>query len=106
MDELEELKQKRMSELQQQTDDSAQQEAEMQQQIQELENVVKQRFTKEALERYGNLKTAHAEKALQVLVVIGQMLQAGQLTIIDDDTLKDVLRKLAPPKKDFRITRK
>ena len=107
MDELEKIKQKRLEELQKQQEQSinsqVQEQAQMQQQIQQLESIVKQVFTKSALERYGNLKTAHPEKAVQLLVILGQAVQSGQISTIDDDKLKELLKKLTPPKKEFKI---
>ena len=90
-----------MSQMQQQ----AQEEQQMQQQIAQLEAIVKQAFTKEALERYGNLRTAYPDRAVQLLVILAQAIQSGQITKIDDSALKSILKKLTPEKKDFRIKR-
>ncbi|MBW2980598.1 hypothetical protein KY360_04230 [Candidatus Woesearchaeota archaeon] len=111
MDELEELKKKRLQELQQKQQESlqqqAQEEAQLQQQIEQLEAAVKQYFTKEALQRYGNLKAAHPEKAIQVLVGLGQLVQSGKITQkITDDQLKALLKQIEPKKKEFTIKRK
>lgn len=83
----------------------ASEEEQLKQQVAQLEVMVKQAFTKEALERYGNIKTAYPETAVQLLVVLAQALQAGQLTTIDDNTLKEVLKKITPEKKDIKIKR-
>lgn len=96
MDELEQIKQKKLQELQQQ------EQAELQQQVEQLEAMVKQRMTKEALQRYGNIKTAHPGKAMQILVLFGQMIQSNQIQAIDDETLKNTLIQLNQ-KKDFKI---
>ena len=77
----------------------------MKQQIQQLEAIVKQTFTKEALERYGNLRAAYPEKAVQLLVILTQAIQQGQLQKVDDSTLKEILKKLTPEKKDIKIKR-
>jgi programmed cell death protein 5 len=108
MDELEELKKKKLQELQQKQQESmhqqVQQEAQLQQQIQQLEQAVKQFFTKEALERYGNLKAAHPEKAVKLLVVLAQLSQSGKITNqVTDDQLKALLKQMDPKKKDFNI---
>ena len=103
MDELEELKKKKLEELKNQQLNQSQEEAQLQQQVEQLEAVVKQAFTKEALERYGNLKAAHPEKAVQLLVILGQAIQQGQITKIDDEKLKEILLKLTPKKRDFKI---
>jgi len=109
MDELEELKKRRLRELQQKQQEELQQqaleEAQLQQQIEQLESIVKQVFTKDALQRYGNLKSAHPEKAIQLLVLLGQAIQQGQIKSINDAQLKELLKRLSP-KKEIRIQRK
>ena len=67
--------------------------------------MVKQAFTKEALERYSNLKTAFPDRVVQLLVILAQAIQSGQITKIDDNTLKELLKKLTPEKKEFKIKR-
>ena len=110
MDELEEIKKRKLEELQKQQGVDLQQQvdeqAQLQQQIEQLEAVVKQLFTKEALIRYGNVKAAHPEKAVQLLVVIGQLMQQGKVQKIDDAQLKEILKQLTPQKKEFKINRK
>lgn len=110
MDELEALKRKKLEELKNQQVNALQQQAEEQtqfeQQIEQLEVVVKRVFTKDALSRYGNIKVAHPEKAVQVLVVLGQLIQQGKVNQINDTQLKEILKKLTPEKTDFKIKRK
>ncbi len=77
----------------------------LQQQIQQLEIIVKQKLTKKALERFGNVKAAHPEKAIQLLAVLGQAIQSGQINEIDDEQLKEILIKITPEKKEFNIKR-
>ncbi len=109
MDELEKIRKKKLEQLQRAQQENLnqqmQQESQMQQQIEQLEMIVKQALTREALQRYGNLKVAHPEKAMQVLVILGQALQQGQISKVDDKMLKEVLIKLTPEKKDFKIKR-
>ena len=110
-DELEELKKKKLMELQKQQQSAMQQqmqeEAQLQEQLQQLEAVVKQYLTKEALIRYGNIKAAHPEKQVQLLAVLGQLIQAGQIKEkLTDEQLKEILKKLTPEKKEFKIKRK
>ena len=99
---LEELMQLQQGKSQQQADEQAQ----IQQQIEQMETIVRQFMTKEALARYGNLKTAHQEKALQLLLILFQAIQKGQVqSKIDDSTLKKVLEQLTPKKKEIKIKR-
>ena len=99
---LEELMRSQQGRLQQQAEEQAQ----MQQQIEQMEDIVKQFFTKDALARYGNLKTAHQEKALQLLMILFQAIQKGQIQgQIDDPALKKILNQLTPKKRDIKINR-
>ncbi|MCH7552116.1 hypothetical protein IIB49_01885 [Patescibacteria group bacterium] len=103
MDNLEDIRKKKLEELQ--SAQQAPEEEQLLEQLQKLEGVVKQSLTKEALERYGNLKIAYPEKTTQLLVILANVLQSGQLEKIDDNTLKDLLKKLSPEKKDIKIKR-
>ena len=109
MNELEEIKKRKLEELKktqlEQFQQQSQEEEEMKQQIEQLEAVVKQALTKEALERYGNLKAAFPDRAVQLLVILVQALQSGQIKNIDDNTLKDILKKITPKKRDIKINR-
>lgn len=109
MDELEEIKKRKLEELKkvqlEQVQQQANEEEQLKQQIEQLEAVVKQALTKEALQRYSNLKTAFPDRAVQLLVILAQALQSGQITNIDDTTLKEILKKLSPEKKDIKIKR-
>jgi len=111
MDELDEIKKRKLMELQNQQEESLQNQAQEQQQLQaqieQLETLVKQFLSKEALQRYGNLKAAHQEKAVQLLVILGQAIQQGQIKEkITDEKLKEILKQLQPEKKEFNIKRK
>lgn len=98
---MQELRRKQLEEMQQQ----AQEQEQLQQQIQQLEIIVKQALTREALERYSNLKTAFPDRAVQLLVILAQAIQSGQITKIDDNTLKEILKRLTPEKREFKIKR-
>ncbi|MBS3127579.1 hypothetical protein J4410_00355 [Candidatus Woesearchaeota archaeon] len=78
---------------------------EAQQQLAQLEQIIKSRFTKEALQRFGNIKAAYPEKASQVILILGQALQKEEFPVIDDQLLKQVLIRLQE-KKEMNITRK
>ncbi len=78
-------------------------EDEARKQIAQLEALVKQKLTREALMRLGNIKAAHHERFIQLLVVIGQLIQAGEVDTIDDSMLKDLLRRMAAGKRDIQI---
>lgn len=60
-------------------------------------------MTKEAIERYGNLKSAHPEKAIHAITVIIQLIQSNQLTQkLSDEDFRSILIQLEQ-KKDFKL---
>ena len=107
LDEIRKKKLEGLMRLQQENlQQQSQEQAQMQQQIEQMEEIVRQFLTKDALARYGNLKTAHQEKALHLLVVLIQAIQKGQIQgKIDDSTLKKVLEQLSPKKREIKIKR-
>ena len=105
-EDIEEIKRRKLEEIQNAYNEQVQQQAEIQQQVQALESFVKTRLTKKALERYGNLKTAHPEKALQLLAILAQAIQTQNIPQINDEQLKDLLKRMEPKKHDFKIKRK
>lgn len=74
-------------------------------QLHELEQLVKGRLTKEALIRFGNIRAANPKKAIECLVIMGQMLQKKGLEKINDEEFKQLLRQMEGPKREFRITK-
>ncbi len=107
MNEIEEIKRRKLEELRAKFQQQHQEDTEAQQQFAQVETAVKQLFTKEALARYGNIKTAHQEKALQLIVVLAQLLQSGRIKQkIDDSTLKSILSRLTGEKRETKIIRK
>ena len=108
MSTLEEIRRKRFEELMQAQSQNSQaqanEEAQLQRQIDAMEALVKQFLSREALLRYGNIKSAHSEKALQVLALLFQAIQKGQLkSKIDDTTFKKILEQLTPKKREIKI---
>lgn len=84
-----------------------QEQMKLQQQIGMLEGLAKQIMSKEAISRYGNLKAAHPELAIQVAAFIAQGVQAGKIQgQMSDEEFKDLLSNFQQPKKDFKLTRR
>lgn len=109
MSELDELRKKKLAMLQrqyqQQASDEAREEQQLAQQIEMLEGMVKQALTREAWSRYANIKTADPERAVQILAVLGQLIQTGKVRQIDDERFKLLLAKLTPQKRETKIRR-
>lgn len=103
MSELDEIRKRKLEELMRAQQNQHGEEQEFQQQVQQLEAIVKQRLTKEAVQRYGNIKAANPQKAVQLLAVLGQLIQGGRIDAIDDELLKKILMRMQEPKKDFNI---
>lgn len=101
---LDEIRKKKLEEMKNMQ--GVNEEQQLQQQIQEIESVVKTKLTKDALERYGNIRTAYPEKAVQLIVLLGELLQSGKVDIIDDNMLKEIIMRITPKKKEFRIRRR
>ncbi|MFH1590985.1 MAG: DNA-binding protein [archaeon] len=110
MDKIDEIRARKLQEIvEQQTQQNAAQaenDAQFAQEVANLEAQIKRMMTKDAVQRYGTLKTAHPEKAVKVLVIIGRMVEKGQLTVIDDEALKALLRQMEAPRRDISIRRK
>ena len=79
----------------------------LQEQLEQLELFAKQRMSPEAISRYGNLKAAHPEKAIQSIAIITQMVNEGKVQgMVSDEECKKLLQYMTPEKKEFKITRK
>ena len=102
MDELEQLRQRKLSEIQSQQVEAQKIDA----QITQAENLVRQIMTKEALSRWGNIKLAHPDVTTNALTIILQGISAGKLRRIDDSTLKEILKSISGHKHNINIKRK
>jgi len=106
-EEIERIKQEKLRKLYEQADQEQQtseEEQRLQQEIEMLEQTVKSRMTKEALQRYSNIRIAHPELALNLLLVLARAIQANQIGVIDDSQLKEILKQMqSVEKKDFNI---
>lgn len=114
MSELDEIRRKKMEELQkqqelanQQMQQQADQQAQQEQFDAQLNQAVKQIMTPEARSRLTNLKLTRPELVKQIEIQLIQSAQAGSLKgKVTDDQLKVLLSQLAGQKRDIRITRK
>ncbi|MBQ8018349.1 MAG: DNA-binding protein [Methanobrevibacter sp.] len=118
MSNLDEIRQKRMAELQAQqaaAQNQAQQQAMAQAQQQEAQaqfeaqkkQILGQIMTPEARQRLANLKLTKPELVNQIEIQLIQSAQAGSLRgKVTDDQLKVLLRQIAGQKREIKITRK
>jgi programmed cell death protein 5 len=108
--ELEDIKKRRLEELKQSYERQSQkdnlEEAEAEKQLGAIEESVKARFTKEALERFGTLKLAHPEKAMQLIMAIAHAINQGKLTgMLGEDQMKEALKQLSVLSRNNRETK-
>ena len=120
MSDLDEIRQKRMAELQAQQAAAAQQQMQQQQmaQMQQQEaakaqfeaqkkQILGQILTSEARNRLANLKLTKPELVNQIELQLIQSAQSGSLRgKVTDDQLKVLLRQIAGQKREIKITRK
>jgi len=109
-DELNELRRRRMAQLQQQAGDQQvmQEELERQQRMKsQIQMILMQVLEPDARERLNTIKLTKPEFAGAVEQQLIALAQSGRLQKkITDSQLKELLRQLAPAKRDYSITRK
>ncbi len=101
---LERLKEQKLRELQSQANTQESEGQQLKNQIAHLEHLIKKYLTRDALIRYGNIKTANPDKAVQVLSVLSQLIQyKKENEKITDDELKSILKRIQEQKRETKI---
>jgi len=114
MSDIDELRHKRMQELQQQaaTNENQQAQNQIQQQMQqEMEvkkkNIMMQILTSKARSRLVNIRLTKPELVDKIELQLIQLAQSGKMQDkITDEQLKSLLRELSGQKRDINIIRK
>ena len=75
---------------------------ELKQKLDKLEAISRSVMTREAFQRYSTLKLVHPEKAVRLLILIGQLVQTNRIMKIGDAELKLLLEKM-DAQKDAKI---
>jgi len=105
--ELEEIRRRRMLEIQQRLNQE-QQRAQAQQQIEiQKQAILRRILTPEARQRLNNLKMVKPEFANTLEIQLIQLAQSGRTqTPITDQQLKEILIRLQGQRRDIKITRR
>ena len=111
MDELEEIRRRKLMELQAQRQkelEELQRQQEMQKQIEiQKKAILRAILEPEAKERLSRLKLAHPDLAEAVENQLIMLAQSGRLNQrITDEMLVEILRRVAPKKRETKIIRK
>jgi len=106
-EEIEELRRRRMLELQQRIAQE-QQRAQVEQQIEiQKQAILRRILTPDARRRLNNLKMVKPEFTSQLEIQLIQLVQAGKVqTPITDPQLKEILVRLQAQRRDIKITRR
>jgi programmed cell death protein 5 len=107
-EELEELRRRKLQELtvqQEQVSEAKERQAALDSQRQAILRGI---LTPESRERLGRLKTAYPQVAASVESQLIMLAQSGRLgnQRIDDDTLRQILEKVVPQKREIKIERR
>jgi len=107
MDELEQIRQRKLMELQQQSQNqqAAEQQAQMQQALAQIDMIIKKLLTPDAQNRLANLTLVKPEMVQKLKIYLAQLYASGQVKRIDDNQLKQILVKLQGQKRETIIKR-
>ncbi len=108
--ELEELRRRKMAQLQQSQEAQLQQQAMMEERAKQMEAerqaIMRQLLTPEARERLAKVKMAYPDVAAAVEEQLLRLMQMGRIqNQIDDATLKAILRQISPQRREIKIER-
>ena len=105
--ELEAIRRRRMTELQQDAQIRVAQEQQAQQVAAQRQAVLRQILTPEARERLGRIELAYPELTESIESQLIALAQSGRVQrVIDDETLRQILTRLIPKKREIKIERR
>ena len=109
-DELDDIRKKKLLELQQKqmlSQEADEEEAQKREFEEQKKAVLRRILTTEARERLGRIKVARPEIVENIENQIIMLAQSGRLkSKINDEQLRELLSKLIPKKRDIKIKRK
>jgi programmed cell death protein 5 len=104
--ELDELRRRKMADLQRQQEVQAMAQEQQHHVDQQRQAIMRQILTPQARDRMANLRMAYPDIARLVEDQLIGLVQAGRIQQqVDDNTLKEILRRVAPKKREIKIER-
>ena len=106
-DELEAIRRRKLLELQQVQDQALAQQQLREQAMAQRQTILRQILTPEARERLGRIELAYPELADSIENQLIALAQSGRVQrAIDDATLKQILERVMPKKREIKIERR
>jgi programmed cell death protein 5 len=103
---IEEIRKKKLAELKSQMETDEKQKAQVEQQDQMVDSLLRRIMTADAKARLKNIELANPTLAQQVISLLIQLYQAGQISVVTDKQLVMILKKLSGKKREMKIRRK
>lgn len=106
MDELEEIRKRKLLEIQKQIEEEKRKEEEKKAVELQIKQIISQVLTQEAKERLARIRLANPEYASQIELLLVSLAQQGKINKrLSDREFKEFLKKIneAMPKREFRI---
>jgi len=106
-EELEAIRRRKLMELQQYQDQAAAQQQMREQAMAQRQTILRQILTPEARERLGRIELAYPDLADSIESQLIALAQSGRVQrAIDDATLKQILERVMPKRRDIKIERR
>ena len=106
-DELDAIRRRKLAELQQAQDQAFAQQQYRDQAQAQRQSILRQILTPEARERLGRIELAYPELKESVETQLIQLAQSGRVQrMIDDETLRQILERVIPKRRDIKIERR
>ncbi len=106
-EELDAIRRRKLMELQQAQDQAMAQQQMREQQQAQKQTILRQILTPEARERLGRIELAYPELADSIENQLIALAQSGRVQrAIDDATLKQILERVMPKKREIKIERR